>query len=267
MVNHGASRACAECKARHKRACRRCTEASRPCPGYIDDFTLFLRPYQAPSEQKPALTTPSWSSRQDFEVPDARRSEAQSDGPLEPFFNDFCLASVDRKVSRGFFDGLRDIVISAGQQSDLAQAAVIVGSAAVSNRSRNALLAESAQDRYVTLLESFGRTVACQSSVNTVETLMTCVLLGIYEVLSLNLCVMKEPALTRLQIVRDDGQSPTASTAHVKGVCSILSQENAPFNLEAGTRLFQLANPILMPEGRSVRLNMSLSTDIITDEG
>lgn len=66
--------------------------------------------------------------------------------------------SVDREVSRGFFDGLRDLVMSAGSQSDLAQAAVIIGSAAVSNRSRNALLAESAQDRYVTLLESFGRT-------------------------------------------------------------------------------------------------------------
>ena len=101
---------------------------------------------------------------------------------LELFFEDYCIESKDRSISRGFLDGIKLLIVYAGQSSDLAQAAKIVALAGVGLRTGRKDLISRTKKKYGILLASFQSNLCAKLGVNSVESLMTAVLLGLYEV-------------------------------------------------------------------------------------
>ncbi|OCL02966.1 hypothetical protein AOQ84DRAFT_303720 [Glonium stellatum] len=232
MVNYGVSRACETCKQRRKKgiystfnrmnytneSCNRCVKASRVCLGYKDDSNLLFRHWDGAKNtdsSTPALAEPS-------------RATPQNQRALDSFFDDYCVESIDRSISRGFLDGLQSLINNAGQSSDIAQAARIVALAGIGNRTNRPDIVHQTKLIYGDLLRSFQTTLLDAVSSNTTESLMTAVLLGLYEI-----------------ITSTEG-NPDQHVAHVRGVSAILCSENSPFDLLAGTDLFQLGNPLLL---------------------
>lgn len=101
---------------------------------------------------------------------------------LEFFFKDFCVESNNRSISRGFLDGLRSLVDHGGPASDLSQAARIVSLAGTGNRLHRPALLHKAELKFVDLLCTFQKTLSDPTASSTVESLMTAVMLGLYEV-------------------------------------------------------------------------------------
>jgi hypothetical protein len=101
---------------------------------------------------------------------------------LPNFYKDYVVISHDRSVSRGFLDGLETLINHTGNMSDLAQAAKIVSLATTGNKLCRMDLVHYTKQLYGDLLGSFHSNLLRSTSLNTVEALMTAVLLGIYEV-------------------------------------------------------------------------------------
>lgn len=103
-------------------------------------------------------------------------------GALSTFFDDYCVESTDRTLSRGFLDGLKPLIVHAGQSSDVAQAAKIVALSGIANRMGRPGLVHRIKLLYIDLLGSFKTTLSNEVTSKTIESLMTAVMLGIYEV-------------------------------------------------------------------------------------
>jgi hypothetical protein len=101
---------------------------------------------------------------------------------VEIFFDDYCVESTDRTLSRGFLDGLRHLIDHAGPASDVAQAAKLVSLAGIGNRMDRPGLTYKAKLLYSSLISSFRTSISNATRSRTVESLMTAVLLGLYEV-------------------------------------------------------------------------------------
>ncbi|KIX07377.1 uncharacterized protein Z518_02030 [Rhinocladiella mackenziei CBS 650.93] len=213
-----------------KRACLGYDEA----PGYVFRHYVGLRTAEErksspQSESTPAVgnIAPSEWDNESSNFDDARLEE----GALEAFFNDYCITSRNPTLSRGFLDGLQLLIAHAGPSSDMAKAARIVSLAGIGNKLGRSSLLRRTRYIYGDLLHSFQATISHRDQANTVESLMTAVLLGLYEIITSN--------------EDNPGQHP----AHVQGVSAILCSDDSPFNLFAGcTQLFQLSNPIIIKE-------------------
>ncbi|PYH90622.1 hypothetical protein BO71DRAFT_387273 [Aspergillus ellipticus CBS 707.79] len=217
MVNRGVSRACETCRKRRKKCdetrprCLRCTKAGRACQGYRRYDELYFRYYVDPASSP----TP----------PAAEKT------PLEVFLDDYVVPSIDPTVSRGFLDGLPSFLHGADASSDLVMAAELVAYTSMGHRLGRPDLLDQAAQKYVGLLHSFRITLSSQIHGPTIETLVTAILLGLYEIVSGGI-----------------GSRPGQHVAHVHGVCAILSLENSPFDLFTSTQLFQVANPLILKQ-------------------
>lgn len=175
--------------------CERCKQAGLHCSGYKDDADLIFRPYEgsyqyqagsvATSEEQynSSDSTKNPSEASDAISPDSQYDEEQIDKhALQTFFVDYCVSSADRSLSRGYLDGLQTLLFHAGPQSEVSQAAKIVALANLGKKSNSPSLLERTRLLYSRLLHSFQRTISNPSTSSTIESFMTAVLLGLYEV-------------------------------------------------------------------------------------
>lgn len=110
--------------------------------------------------------------------------EAEEDAKpiLAAFVRDFVVESVNRRVSRGFLDGMPELLSAAGSSSELAQAAYIVETAVLGNQQGRLDMIDDAAQRYCSLLRSFQTTLLHREAHASIQNFMTAVLLGLYEV-------------------------------------------------------------------------------------
>ena len=113
---------------------------------------------------------------------------------LAKFFSDYCVVSSNRSLSRGYLNGLESLLNYAGTTSDIAQACKMMALACYGTPSTGTALVYKAKAKllYPSLLRSFTNTISNPANLNTIETLMTAVVLGLYEV-----CVALSRAATR----------------------------------------------------------------------
>lgn len=238
MVNHGSSRGCLTCKTRRVRCdegrptCRRCTKSRRTCLGYegepnlilgrsTPDFVKTRRAVSAPSGLR--RTRPSWHRLDTESDPEVRAA-------LAKFFSDFVLVSKDRSISRGYFDGLQDLLAQADPKSVLVRATTIVALANAASTSSSSDLLYKAQTQYSYTLQAFHGSLDHPVKRNNDEALMTAALLGLYEM-----------------IVAAEAY-PDVHSTHIIGVSAILCTRDLRIDqpeLLPGVRLFRCIRSLL----------------------
>ena len=100
------------------------------------------------------------------------------------FFDEYCMVSSNRGLSRGYLHGLQTMIAKAGLSSELVQACTIIALANVGKKLGNAMYINRAEGLYSLLLRSFRLSISNEAIFTTVESLITAVLLGLYEVSS-----------------------------------------------------------------------------------
>jgi hypothetical protein len=100
------------------------------------------------------------------------------------FFDDYCILSSNRNVSRGYLHGLPAMVSKADLNSELVQACTLIALANLGSKLGNAAYRHRAESLYSSLLRSFRLSISNQAVFTTVESLITATLLGLYEVRS-----------------------------------------------------------------------------------
>jgi hypothetical protein len=98
------------------------------------------------------------------------------------FFNDYCLVPSHCSISRGYLDGLETLLNSAGPKSELAEATHVVALANIGTKLRRPTLVHKARIRYYKMLHSLQVMISKAAMTKATESLMTAVLLGLYEV-------------------------------------------------------------------------------------
>jgi len=98
------------------------------------------------------------------------------------FFNDYCIVSSNRGLSRGYLHGLRTMIANAGPSSELAQACTIIALANLGGKLGYNIYVNRARSLYSLLLQSFRLSISNEAVFTTVESLITAALLGLYEV-------------------------------------------------------------------------------------
>lgn len=122
------------------------------------------------------------SSQPKVPVPELDRWRLE-ESAIDAFFADYVVIPGDRSLSRGFLDGLEYLVERAGPSSDIARAAKIVALAGIGKRKERTNLVSKAKVLYGDLLCSFQKTLLAGAQEATmIDSLMTAVLLGIFEV-------------------------------------------------------------------------------------
>lgn len=229
MVNHGVSRACLTCKTRKIRCdegrptCKRCTNSRRTCLGYEGEAATIPQG-SAPkfAESKCAVAE---RKRPPRSSPPSNRLGVERDpkvrAAFNTFFSNFVIVPRDRSLSRGYLDGLEDLLATAGQGSEVVRATRIVALASAANTSGSHDLLHRAQTEYADTLLAFKKLLHDATRCHTDEALMTAALLGLYEMM-----VATEPY-------------PNAHSAHIRGVSAILCTRNLNLDLLPGVRLFR----------------------------
>ena len=161
------------------------------CPGYQDEAALFFRRYcgegddrsppertREPFESRIQCLTPSPESLQQCAFDDSEFEQRA----LAAFIDDYCIVSTNESLSRGYLHGLESLLTDAGPSSDIAKAARIAAFASLGNKTGDPDIGHRASELYLDLLHSFQITMSMAATSNTVESLTTAVLLGLYEV-------------------------------------------------------------------------------------
>ncbi|KAL4914542.1 hypothetical protein BDW62DRAFT_219950 [Aspergillus aurantiobrunneus] len=157
-------------------------------------------------------------------------SAPKTDQPItEPgvalFLADYVVQSTDTRVSRGFLAGLPPLLANGQPSSHITQATEIVAWASAGNRFNQPDLHSRVKTQYISRLRSFqGLLFSCQVNAPTGEALAIAILLE--------------------------------HVAHVRGVCALLLSPNPPFNLLSSTRLFQVANPLLVKQDQATQVRL-----------
>ncbi|KIW10800.1 hypothetical protein PV08_10099 [Exophiala spinifera] len=205
----------------------RCLKAGFPCSGY--------RPRQNGTFRQSSVSHPPYLSKKSkaldlVEVPNCFpqawpdiNTEACA---LSAFFQHFTDVSRDPTISRGYLDGLEDLFRCADSDAHIQQACRIMAFACLGSRLKMPALLVQARSLYIKLLHSFSRSLLKLSSQDVIESLVTAVLLGLYE------------------LVTAGFTKPSDHDAHSKGVAAILCTTNSPLELVRGRGLFQLAHSL-----------------------
>ena len=101
---------------------------------------------------------------------------------LTEFLNDYCIVPKKNYLSRGYLAGLEQLLRIVDPSSDLTSAVRTAAFASLANKYRDTQLSQRAKAEYSKLLRSFSITMSRPETSNTLESLTTAVLLGIYEV-------------------------------------------------------------------------------------
>ena len=105
---------------------------------------------------------------------------------LDIFIEEYCVEPADPTISRGFLNGLKSLIAYTGETSDVAQAARAVSLVGLGNRTSTPAFRRKAEILYGDLLRSFATTLSNPNTSNSVESLMTAVLMGLLEVSTAN---------------------------------------------------------------------------------
>lgn len=167
-----------------QQSCLRCGRARRTCPGYEstkerqfvnyigkEDFQVLN---QTPSELCHPVTISDSLGTLDW--PDIEQNARLM------FFDDYCIFSSNRNLSRGYLHGLRAMASKAGPKSELVQACTLIALANLGSKLGNSMHKHRAESLYSSLLRSFRLSISNQAVFTTVESLITATLLGLYEV-------------------------------------------------------------------------------------
>jgi hypothetical protein len=100
---------------------------------------------------------------------------------FQTFISDYCISSSNRKVSRGYLNGLESLIEKAGPWSCIAKSCKIISLANPGKKTASPVLLQKAETLYFDLLPSF-RTTTNEGKSTTIHSLMIAVLLGLYEV-------------------------------------------------------------------------------------
>lgn len=138
---------------------------------------------------------------------------------LAAFLEDYCISSRNKALSRGYLDSLGSMLAHGKPSSDLAKAAKIASLASLGNKLGEPGLVHQAKLSYLELLVSFQTTISKPATANTIESLATAVLLGLYEIISAT------------------ENHPGEHSAHFRGVAAILSSEGSLFNQYLATQI------------------------------
>jgi hypothetical protein len=101
---------------------------------------------------------------------------------LAAFFHNYCLTPKNHLLSHGYLNGLETLLAIARPSSDLARATKVVALASMGTRWNKPGLVHKARIKYSGMLQSFQVMISNVAMARTAETLMTAVLLGLYEV-------------------------------------------------------------------------------------
>jgi hypothetical protein len=96
--------------------------------------------------------------------------------------HDYCLVPEHHLPSRGYLDGLETLLDVTGPSSDLAQATKVVALASIGAKLNRPGLVHKARIMYLEMLQSLQVVISDAGMARTAESLMTAVLLGLYEV-------------------------------------------------------------------------------------
>lgn len=101
---------------------------------------------------------------------------------FQTFISDYCISSSNLTVSRGYLNGLESLIQKAGPASSIAQSYRIISLANLGKKADSPMLLQKAKTLYFDLLPSFRRTISNEDKFTTIQSLITAVLLGLYEV-------------------------------------------------------------------------------------
>lgn len=156
------------------------------CPGYKDSSDLIFRSYKG--HKYDLFSTAISYSRIQSSPPTTEFIQNDNDMLIESralaqFYKEFCVVASDRSLSRGFLDGLEGLIAHAGECSDIAHAAKSVVLACIGNQLGRQSLLDRSKHLYNNVISSFRLTLSNANTSNTMESLMTAVLLGLHEVM------------------------------------------------------------------------------------
>lgn len=167
-------------------SCLNCGRARRTCPGYEPSKDLKFINYvgednlnvlrQPPSESLHRAASFNLSGTLDW-------SDVEQNARLV-FFNDYCIVSSNRSLSRGYLHGLQSMIAKADPNSELVQACTLIALANLGNKFGNTMYRHRAEGLYSLLLRSFRLSISNEAVFTTVESLITAALMGLYEVSS-----------------------------------------------------------------------------------
>ncbi|KEF60968.1 uncharacterized protein A1O9_02532 [Exophiala aquamarina CBS 119918] len=100
------------------------------------------------------------------------------------FLQDYCVASKDPSISRGYLSSLQSMLLAGSSKSNLAEATRLGALASLGNKLGNPDITRRACLSYPELLRSFQATISRATAISTVESLTIVVLLGLYEMIS-----------------------------------------------------------------------------------
>ena len=161
------------------------------CSGYQDEADLTFRRCggEDGDYSPPEPTVQSFESQIQYPTPspESLPQHGLNDSEIEhralsAFLYDYCIVSKNRSLSRGYLDDLESLLADAGPSSDIAKAAKIAAFASLGNKIGEPDLIYRANLLYSDLLRSFQVTMSNATTSNTIESLTTAVLLGLYEV-------------------------------------------------------------------------------------
>lgn len=170
----------------HRQSCLRCGRARRTCPGYESTKERQFINYIG-KEDFQVLHQPSSELWHRVAISDGIGTLDWSDIERNArlvFFDDYCILSSNRSLSRGYLHGLRAMVSKAGPNSELVQACTIIALANIGSKLGSSMYKHRAESLYSSLLRSFRLSISNQAVFTTVESLITATLLGLYEVRS-----------------------------------------------------------------------------------
>ncbi|RDW59099.1 hypothetical protein BP5796_12023 [Coleophoma crateriformis] len=231
MVNNGASGACYACKQRHKKcdetrpSCLRCSRAHRQCPGYNASRELKFVNYAGETTCELAHQQSASLLHHSTHI-DVHEWPAIKHNARSAFFNDYCITSKDQTLSRGYLNGLETMITKAGPTSEVAKACTIIALASLGKKVGDPMFLHAAENLHSLLLRSFRLSISNETASASVESLITAVLLGLYE------------------IITSTDAYHGAHIAHARGISAILISKQSPFDLVCGGKLFQLSNPL-----------------------
>ena len=101
---------------------------------------------------------------------------------FQTFIADYCISSSNRTVSRGYLNGLESLIEKAGPASSITQSCRIISLANLGKKSASPMLLQKAETLYLGFLPSFRLTISNEGKSTTIQSLITAVLLGLYEV-------------------------------------------------------------------------------------
>lgn len=166
----------------HK-SCNRCLKAGFTCSGYRERQGGIFQHSSASrlaylSNQSKALEAVELPNRLPQDFPDVHIETCA----LNAFFQHFTDVSRDPTVSRGYLDGLEDLVRRANPDAHVHQACKVMALACLGSRLNISALLVQARSLYIQLLHPFSKSLLEISTQDVMESLVTAVLLGLYEV-------------------------------------------------------------------------------------